>query len=456
MLSIIILAAGQGKRMRSALPKVLHPIAQKPLLRHVHETATQFEGAYVYIVYGHGGEEVKARLADLDVVWAEQAEQLGTGHAVAQAMPAVPDEHMVLVLYGDVPLIEIETLRSLVAAGESSSFALLTMELSDPTGYGRIVRNEAGVVRQVVEHKDATEAERQITEINTGMMAVSAKLLSGWLARLDANNTQKEYYLTDVVGMAVEDGVSIAVVTPKTQAEVLGVNDRLQLAELERHYQLQQAQALMRAGATLIDPARVDIRGEVSVGSDVVIDVNVVLEGRVIIGDGVQIGPNKVIRNSEIGDNTTLLPNCVIDDATIGAGGRIGPFARLRPDARLSAGVHIGNFVEIKKSNVGEGSKVNHLSYIGDSEIGRGVNVGAGTITCNYDGAYKHRTVIGDNAFIGSDVQLVAPVTVGEGATIGAGTTVTQDAPPGKLTLGRAQQRTVDDWTRPSKTPSEK
>ncbi len=452
-LSIIILAAGQGKRMHSALPKVLHPIAHKPLLAHVYAVASEFAGADIHVVYGHGGEQVPSALSELDVTWTEQAEQLGTGHAVAQALLKVPDEQTVLILYGDIPLIRFATLESLITAGESSGFGLLTAELPVPTGYGRIVRAADGEIERIVEETDASSTELALKEVNTGMMAVAAERLRDWLARIDDNNAQNEYYLTDVVELAIADGVYVRTVAPEVVQEVMGINDRVQLAALERYYQLQQATALMRAGATIVDPARIDIRGEVSVGHDVFIDVNVVLEGTVNIGEGVQIGPNNVIRNAEIGDYTTLLPNCVVDDAIIGAGGRIGPFARIRPDTRLSPGVHIGNFVEIKKSDVGTDSKVNHLAYVGDSDIGRDVNVGAGTITCNYDGAFKHRTVIGDNAFIGSDVQLVAPVTVGAGATVGAGTTIVEDAPPGKLTVGRAQQRTIDDWTRPGKTP---
>lgn len=450
-LSVIILAAGQGTRMKSQLPKVLHRLAGRPLLEHVYLAAAQFPKARVHIVYGHGGELVREGLSHLDANWVEQAQQLGTGHAVMQALPNVGASDCVLILYGDVPLITHATLQRLVDAAGTKEFGLLTVKLDDPTGYGRIVRDSHGNVQRIVEQKDATESERAIHEVNTGMMAVSAKQLQGWVDRLSNNNAQREYYLTDVIEMAVGDGVSINTVSPESGFEVMGVNDRAQLAELERYYQLVQAQHLMKQGVTLADPARFDLRGELEVGRDISIDVNVVLEGKVKLGDRVTIGPNNVLRNVVVEDDVIILPNCVIEDATLGKGARIGPYSRIRPETVLGENVHVGNFVEIKKSTVARGSKVNHLSYIGDSEVGRNVNVGAGTITCNYDGANKHKTVIGDDVFIGSDCQLIAPVTVGDGATLGAGTTLTQDAPAGKLTLSRVRQHTIEHWQRPQK-----
>ena len=437
--------------MRSELPKILHPLAGKPLLQHVYEAARSFDAADIHIVYGHGGEQVPKTLSALDAGWVLQAEQHGTGHAMTQVLPSIGADRMVLILYGDVPLISPATLQTLVAAGEATQFGLLTIELPDPTGYGRIIRDADNRVTRIVEQKDASDEERAVCEINTGMMAVPAALLNEWLHRVNNENAQGEFYLTDVVELAVADDVSITTVQPGSPEEVMGINDRIQLAELERYYQSEAAKRFMRDGVTIADPERLDIRGDVSIGRDVTIDVNVVLEGTVAIDDGARIGPNNVIRDAHIGKDTVVLANCVIEEAIVGAGSRIGPFARLRPEARLAEDVHIGNFVEIKKSDVGVGSKVNHLTYIGDTEIGRDVNVGAGTITCNYDGAYKHKTIIGDRAFIGSDVQLVAPVTVGADATIGAGTTVAQDAPDGKLTVGRAKQRTIDNWSRPVK-----
>jgi bifunctional UDP-N-acetylglucosamine pyrophosphorylase/glucosamine-1-phosphate N-acetyltransferase len=449
-LSIVILAAGQGTRMRSAKPKVLHALAGKPLLEHVCNAASRLSKNSIHVIYGHGGEQVLKGLAHLPVQWSEQAQQLGTGHAVAQALPSIPSEDTVLVLYGDVPLITFETLKRLVDASKGG-IGLLTVELDNPTGYGRIVRNAQGAVARIVEEKDATSEEKTLREVNTGMMALPAELLKGWVACLDNRNAQGEFYLTDVIGMAVADGVAVNTVNPDSVFEVMGVNDRVQLAELERHYQRGQAERLMRAGVTLLDPARFDLRGELETGRDVVIDVNVVLEGRVRLGNGVTIGPNSYLRNTEVADDVTILANCVIEDSTIGKGSRIGPFSRLRPETQLAEDVHIGNFVEIKKSIVEQGSKINHLSYVGDTDVGRNVNIGAGTITCNYDGANKHRTIIGDDVFIGSDTQLVAPVKVGDGATIGAGTTVTRDAPPGQLTVSRAPQKTFPEWRRPRK-----
>jgi bifunctional UDP-N-acetylglucosamine pyrophosphorylase/glucosamine-1-phosphate N-acetyltransferase len=450
-LSIIILAAGQGTRMRSALPKVLHPLAGKPLLEHVIDAAEALGAARIQVVYGHGGERVRERLAARRVEWVEQARQLGTGHAVAQALPGVADGDRVLVLYGDVPLIGTETLRRLLAAAEGGRFGLLTAELNDPTGYGRILRDGAGRVTGIVEQKDAAPGQLRIREINTGFLSVDAAPLRRWVAALGNDNAQGEYYLTDVIAQAAGEGVSIETVAPAALSEIMGVNNRAQLAELEREYQRRQAHQLMLAGVTLHDPERFDLRGRLEHGQDVAIDVNVILEGTVKLGDGVRVGPGCVIRNTEIGADTIVQAHCVIEDAVIGDNARIGPFARIRPETVLAKDVHIGNFVEIKKSDIGAGSKVNHLSYVGDASIGKRVNVGAGTITCNYDGANKHRTTIEDDVFIGSDTQLVAPVTVGAGATLGAGTTLTRNAPPGELTYSRAKQETRPGWKRPVK-----
>jgi bifunctional UDP-N-acetylglucosamine pyrophosphorylase / glucosamine-1-phosphate N-acetyltransferase len=451
-LEIVILAAGQGKRMYSDTPKVLHHLAGQPLLAHVLETARALEPSAVHVVYGHGGERVRAAFPDARVNWVRQAEQHGTGHAVAQATPAVRDDATVLVLYGDVPLIRPETLQGLLAAAGSASLALLTAELEQPGGYGRILRDPAGKVARIVESKDATPAEAAVHEVNTGFLAVApAARLKKWLAGLRNHNAQGEYYLTDIIAMAVSEGVAVATRAPQDISEILGVNSKQELARVERIHQQQQAEKLMNQGVTLRDPARLDVRGELSCGRDVVIDVNVVFEGKVTLGDRVQVGPNNVIRDCTVGADTVIQPNCVIEEADIGVDCRIGPFARIRPETKLAAHVHVGNFVEVKKSEVGEGSKMNHLSYIGDSRIGRGVNIGAGTITCNYDGANKHRTVIGDNVFVGSNTALVAPVTVGTGATIGAGSVITKEAPAGELTLTRAPQMTKPGWKRPVK-----
>jgi bifunctional UDP-N-acetylglucosamine pyrophosphorylase/glucosamine-1-phosphate N-acetyltransferase len=450
-LSIIILAAGQGTRMRSAIPKVLHRIGGKPLLEHVIETAAGMGPRSVQVVYGHGGGAVPEALRRHQVVWVEQSVQLGTGHAVAQALPAVGDDQLVLILYGDVPLISGETLARLCALADDNALGLLTAELDGPQGYGRILRGAAGQVTGIVEEKDASELQRALTEINTGFLAAPAHRLKTWIQALDNVNAQGEYYLTDVIGLAVADGVAVRTVSPPDSAEIRGVNNRLQLAELERAYQRREANRLMLAGVTLRDPGRFDLRGRLTAGTDVCIDVDVVLEGEVRLGDRVSIGPGCFIRNAVIGDDVDVQPHCVIEDARVGAAARIGPFARLRPETRLADRVHVGNFVEIKKSDVGAHSKINHLSYIGDTKIGERVNVGAGTITCNYDGASKHKTVIGDDVFIGSDTQLVAPVTVGAGATIGAGSTITRDTPAGELTLSRAPQTTRQGWKRPVK-----
>lgn len=450
-LSIIILAAGQGTRMRSDLPKILHPLGGRPLLAHVLDTARRFDDAALHVVVGHGAEQVRAAFPDPAIHWFTQQQQLGTGHAVAQVLPAIPDEHAVLVMYGDVPLIRKETLGALQVIALNNEVGLLTAELDDPTGYGRILYAADGSITGSVEEQDATNEQRRIQEVNTGFVAAPAGSLRNWVESLDNNNAQGEFYLTDIIARAVTDGIIVRGVTTKDRNEVLGVNTRAQLATLERCYQLRQAMACMDDGVTLIDPARFDLRGRLAAGQDVVIDVNAVLEGNISLGNRVTIGPNVVMRDTSIADDVTILPNCVIEEADIGAGTRIGPFARIRPGTRLAQSTHIGNFVEIKNSEIGNGSKVNHLSYIGDTDIGRDVNVGAGTITCNYDGANKHRTVIGDGVFIGSDTQLIAPVTVADGATIGAGSTITRNAPAGELTLSRAPQETRKGWQRPVK-----
>ena len=450
-LNVIILAAGAGTRMRSALPKVLHAVGAKPMLEHVVDTARQLDARCIQVVYGHGGGAVQSALAHLDVTWVEQDRQLGTGHAVAQALPQVVAHDTVLVLYGDVPLISVDTLQRVITAAQDNSLGLLTVVLDNPRGYGRILRDAHGSVMRIVEEKDATTEQRQVCEINTGILAANGEKLQKWLAALDNNNAQGEYYLTDIIAMAVRDGVKVVPVAPASVAETLGVNNRIQLAEAERYYQRMQVEKLMLQGVTLRDPARCDVRGEVSAGIDIIIDVNVILEGKVSLGSGVRIGANTVIRNTTVGDHVEILENCVIESAVIGQHSRIGPFARIRPDTHLADHVHIGNFVEIKKTGVGQGSKINHLSYVGDATVGRNVNIGAGTITCNYDGANKYQTVIGDNVFVGSDSQLVAPVTIGDGATIGAGSTITRNAPPGELTLSRAPQQSKAGWKRPVK-----
>jgi bifunctional UDP-N-acetylglucosamine pyrophosphorylase/glucosamine-1-phosphate N-acetyltransferase len=450
-LTVVILAAGQGKRMNSDLPKVLQPLAGRPLLRHVVDTALALSPAAIHVVYGHGGDKVKTALADAPLSWALQAEQLGTGHALMQALPGVPDSQLVLVLYGDVPLIRRDTLEKLVASAGTKALGLLTVMLDDPTGYGRIVRNARGAIQRIVEQKDATKKQLAIREGNTGVLVAPAKLLRRWLGKLRNDNAQREYYLTDVIGMAVKERVKVAPLVAPTVAEVLGINDKLQLAEVEGELRAQRARELMRAGVTLVDPARIDVRGTLNAGRDVFIDVNAVFEGRVELGDRVRIGPGCVIRDASIGADTQVQPNCVIDGATIGSGCIIGPFARLRPTSTLAAGVHIGNFVEVKNSQMGAESKANHLSYVGDATVGARVNVGAGTIVANYDGANKHRTVIEDDAHTGSNSVLVAPIVVGAGATVGAGSTVTRAVPAGRLTVARAKQVTLPHWERPKR-----
>lgn len=450
-LSIVILAAGQGKRMRSALPKVLQPLAGVPILAHVLQAAKALSADAIYVVYGYGGDRVKEVLAAEPVRWVLQAEQLGTGHAVAQAMPAIPDDHHVLILCGDVPLVRQETLRQLAQRSTERSLGLLTCVVGDPAGYGRIVRDGAGNVVRIVEQKDANTKERAINEINTGLMAVPARSLRKWLGALKNDNAQGEYYLTDIIVMATREQMQIGAVIAPTETEVLGVNDKVQLAQLETALRLERATQLMLQGVTLADPARIDIRGEVSVGADVFIDVNAVLVGKVVLGDRVQVGPNCYLKDCQIGDDTQLHPNCVINQARVGPRNSIGPFARLRPESVLHEDVHIGNFVEVKKSEIGAGSKANHLTYLGDATVGRKVNVGAGSITVNYDGVNKWRTEIGDGAFVGSGSMLVAPVKVGANANTGAGSTLTKDAPAGKLTVARARQVTIEGWKRPEK-----
>ncbi|HEY4368349.1 MAG TPA: bifunctional UDP-N-acetylglucosamine diphosphorylase/glucosamine-1-phosphate N-acetyltransferase GlmU [Steroidobacteraceae bacterium] len=450
-LSIVILAAGQGKRMKSDLPKVLQPLAGVPILAHVLDTAKSLGAAAIHVVYGHGGDKVREVLASEPVNWVLQAEQLGTGHAVAQAMPAIPDDHHVLILYGDVPLVRQGTLQQLIERSTERSLGLLTLVASDPSGYGRIVRDGAGNVVRIVEQKDANTKERAINEINTGLLAAPARSLRKWLAALKNDNSQGEYYLTDIIVMAARDAMQIAAVIAPTEFEVLGVNDKVQLAQLEGALRSERATQLMLQGVTLADPARIDIRGEVSVGRDVFIDVNAVLIGKVTLGDRVRIGPNCYLKDCQIGADTEIHPNCVIDRATVGPRNAIGPFARLRPESLLHEDVHIGNFVEVKKSEIGAGSKANHLTYLGDASVGRKVNVGAGTVTVNYDGVNKSRTEIGDGAFVGSGSMLVAPIKIGANANTGAGSTITKDAPEGKLTLARARQVTIDGWKRPEK-----
>ncbi|KAA0010706.1 UDP-N-acetylglucosamine diphosphorylase/glucosamine-1-phosphate N-acetyltransferase [Billgrantia pellis] len=449
-LDVVILAAGQGTRMRSTLPKVLHRLAGKPMVRHVLDTARQLEADRLHVVVGHGAERVRQALDDTPARFALQAEQKGTGHAVAQALEGLGDGK-VLVLYGDVPLIRRDTLATLLSRVDEACMGLLTVTLDDPTGYGRIVRNAAGEAVAIVEQKDASESELAIRECNTGIMAMTAQQLRRWLPRLSADNAQGEYYLTDVIAMAAAEGVDIATAQPADPLEVEGVNNRQQMARLERAYQARIAEALMREGVALLDPARLDVRGRLTCSHDVDIDVGCVFEGEVELGEGVRIGPHCVIRDSRIGAETVIEAHSVIEGAVAAGLNRIGPFARLRPGTRLAPGARVGNFVETKNAEVGEGSKINHLSYVGDARLGRDVNVGAGTITCNYDGANKHRTDIGDGAFIGSNTALVAPVSVGRGATVGAGSTISKDVADNALAVSRGRQVSKPDWARPAK-----
>ncbi|HET9403132.1 MAG TPA: bifunctional UDP-N-acetylglucosamine diphosphorylase/glucosamine-1-phosphate N-acetyltransferase GlmU [Burkholderiales bacterium] len=449
-LNVVILAAGQGKRMRSRLPKVLHTLAGRPLITHVIAAARALKPARICVVYGHGGEQVPQALKASDLAFIKQQPQLGTGHALAQALPQLGSSGLTLVLYGDVPLIGEETLAAMIAGG-GDRLTLLTAELDDPAGYGRIVRNRRGSITAIMEEKDASAEQRKIREINTGIMALPTAHLHDWMPKLSNRNAQREYYLTDVVRLALGDRVAVASVNARAGWEILGVNSKQQLAQLERIYQSQHATRLMDGGVTLADPMRLDVRGRLTCGADVRIDVNCVFEGEVKLADRVEIGANCVLRNAEIGAGTRIEPFTHIDTAKVGANCRIGPYARLRPGARLAEEVHIGNFVEVKEAEVGARSKANHLAYVGDTTVGRDVNIGAGTITCNYDGANKHRTVIEDEVHIGSDVQLVAPVTVGKGATIGAGTTVWKPAPAGELTVNEKIQVTKPGWKRPVK-----
>jgi bifunctional UDP-N-acetylglucosamine pyrophosphorylase/glucosamine-1-phosphate N-acetyltransferase len=450
-LSVVILAAGQGKRMNSELPKVLQPLAGQPLLQHVITAARSLNPGNIYVVYGHGGAQVQAALAHERVEWVLQADQLGTGHAVMQAMCVIPDDHTVLVLYGDVPLISGDSLKKLIAASDAGALAILSVNLDEARGYGRIVRNAEGQVEAIIEHQDASAEQLLIREVNSGLMAAPAGPLREWLLGLGRDNTQREYFLTDVVAGAAGTGTRIEAIPAASALEVAGVNDKIQLAQVESGYRRQRAEELMLAGATLADPARIDIRGEVQVGRDVFIDVNAVLIGNVHLAAGVKVGPNCVIAHSRIGEGTEILANSVLDHAVVAENCRIGPFARLRPGTVMHADVHIGNFVEVKNSEVGAGSKANHLTYLGDSRVGKGVNVGAGSITVNYDGANKWPTHIEDGASIGSGTMMVAPVRIGAGATIGAGSTITASTPDGKLTLERSKQISVDQWDRPGK-----
>jgi bifunctional UDP-N-acetylglucosamine pyrophosphorylase / glucosamine-1-phosphate N-acetyltransferase len=449
-LATVILAAGKGTRMKSALPKVLHAIAGKPMVAHVVEAARALAPRSITVVYGHGGEQVRQVLAGHSLNWALQAEQLGTGHAVAQAMPFV-SEDIVLILYGDVPLIQPDTLRALVARANASTLALLTLNMDNPTGYGRIIRDADGRVQRIVEQKDANDAELAVDEINTGILACPRAFLAEVLPTLKSNNAQGEYYLTDVIALAVQAGLTIDTLQPAHGWEVDGVNDRVQLARLERIYQQVQAERLMRAGVTVMDPARLDVRGQIQCGTDILLDINTALIGDVTLGDRVSVGPNCVIRNAHIADDSVIEAHSVIDGARIGQGCHVGPFARLRPGTVLADHARIGNFVETKNAHLGEGAKANHLSYLGDAEIGAHSNIGAGTITCNYDGVNKSKTRIGERAFIGSNSALVAPVSIGDGATVGAGSVITTDVPDDQLGVGRSKQRNIAGWQRPKK-----
>ena len=449
-LQILVLAAGLGKRMRSGLPKVLQPLAGRPLLAHVLDTARSLAPQKIVVVHGHGAEQVKNAFPDGGLDWVLQPEQLGTAHAVMQAMPRVSADADVLILYGDVPLTQASTLTRLLEAAREG-LAVLTADLDDPAAYGRIVRDSTGRVKRIVETRDASAAERAIREINAGFYALSARRLAAWLKKIDNRNAQKEYYLTDLVGLAVGEGTPVIAVKAEHAWEAAGVNSKVELAQLERQYQKMAAERLLDAGVTLVDPARIDVRGSLECGRDVAIDVNCVFEGKVTLGDGVRVGANNVLRNVAVAEQTEILPFCHLEDSEVGARCRVGPYARLRPGSKLDEEVHVGNFVEMKASRLGAGSKANHLTYLGDSEVGERVNVGAGTITCNYDGAAKHRTVIEDDCFIGSDATLVAPVRIARGSYIGAGSTINQDTPAGQLTIARARQVSIPGWKPPVK-----
>lgn len=449
-LNVVILAAGKGTRMKSSLPKVLHKVAERPMVQHVIDTANSLGAASINLVYGYGAEQLKAGLGEQPLHWVLQAEQLGTGHAVQQAIPHIADEDTVLILYGDVPLTRKETLEQLLATRDENGLAILTVILANPTGYGRIVR-ENGKVVGIVEQKDATPAQLLINEVNSGIMAVPGKKLKAWLSGLQNNNAQGEFYLTDIVAMAAADGVTITTAHPQNPIETEGANNRVQLAQLERAYQLRKAEELMLNGANLRDPARIDVRGEVQVGSDVMIDVNVIFEGKVVLGNGVSVGANCILKDVVIGANTEIKPNTMVESSTIGADCSVGPYARIRPDSVLADDSHVGNFVELKKTVLGQGSKANHLTYLGDSVIGSKVNVGAGTITCNYDGANKFQTTIEDGVFVGSNSSLVAPITLGKNSTVGAGSVVTQSVGEDELVVARTKQRHITGWKRPVK-----
>ena len=451
-LKVVILAAGKGTRMKSLKPKVLHKLAGTPMLRHVVNNVSSLEPDSIITVIGHGGEQIIAEIGDA-TAFVTQDQQNGTGHAVQQATGSIDDDDRVLIAYGDVPLTRTETFRNLLDLCSEKTLGLLTIIMQDPTGYGRIIRNSAGMVTGIVEEKDASGAERRINEVNTGMLSINGRVLKSLLARIDNTNTQGEYYLTDIVSLAVQDGLTIETVSPVFEWEVAGVNSRQQLAELERIHQRNLATELMRNGVSLIDPARIDIHGQLVTGIDVEIHINCVFNGTVELGDNILIGPNCVITNSKIADGAVIQANTVIENAQIGAFNTVGPFARIRPGTTLEANAHIGNFVEIKNSHIDEGSKVNHLSYVGDADIGKNTNVGAGTITCNYDGANKHRTVIGDDVFIGSNSALVAPVSIGNGATVGAGSVISHNVNDNQLALTRAPQKVVNTWQRPQKNP---
>lgn len=448
--SVVILAAGKGTRMKSSLPKVLHPIAAKPMVQHIIDTVTQLGAENIHLVYGHGGEQLKQTISQPELNWCLQAEQLGTGHAVQQAVPDLDDNEDVLILVGDAPLIKASTLESLLAVKANADLALLTVELDDPSGLGRIVRDGEQVVA-IVEHKDADPEQLKIKEINTGMMVMQGRDLKRWLANLNSDNAQGEFYLTDVIAMAASEGKIIKAAHPSCPVEVEGINNRKQLAAIERAYQLEQAELLMMQGVSLIDPTRFDLRGSLTTGEDVCLDINVIIEGTVTLGHGVKIGANCILRNCKIDDGAIIEANSIVEDAHVGKLCTVGPYARLRPGAVMHEGAKVGNFVEMKKSVLGKGSKANHLTYLGDAQIGEGVNIGAGTITCNYDGVNKFKTVIGDGAFIGSNSALVAPANIGAGATVGAGSTITKSIADNELAIARGKQRNIEGWQRPTK-----